>query len=76
MLRDWFAGLSPADIAITCVRCNKPIALHEAVESYTYPHDGRWVHTACVGELLTELLQLMRDVPDNVRLLELEDATD
>lgn len=55
----------PAPIA--CVRCAKPIHASEARESYTYPSDGRYVHSACVGELCREVLDLMARVPQSSR---------
>ena len=56
----------------TCERCKQRIAQEERRESYAIPHDGRWVHSACVGELCREVLALMAAVPDDVRLCDPE----
>jgi hypothetical protein len=56
-----------------CTRCHQLILASDKTESYTYPPDGRIVHSRCVGELIQECLAAMAAVPDSIRLLDVED---
>ncbi len=70
-LRLWRALLERR-CSVTCERCKRAIAQGDRSEPYSVPSDGRRVHSACVGELLSEVLALMANVPENVRLCEEE----
>ena len=52
---------------IQCAHCGRPITPGEPTEPYAYPSDGRRVHSACVGELLREVLEMMAAVPQHLR---------
>ena len=50
-----------------CVRCGRAVSPGDRTEPFTYPDDGRRVHSQCVGHLLDDVLRLMADVPAECR---------
>lgn len=58
---------------LNCTRCQRPITGTDRTEPYTFPDDGRRVHSKCVGQLIRECLSLMAQVPDDVRLVDPEE---
>jgi hypothetical protein len=59
LIRELETKLIMAEMKSMCVRCQKPIGAADKTEPYTFPSDGRLVHSKCVGEMIKEVLTLM-----------------
>jgi hypothetical protein len=52
---------------VNCERCKQAILSSDRAEPFSFPSDGRLVHSRCVEQLLREILRLMAAVPDDCR---------